>query len=344
MDRRRILLVVAVLVAALGSALVFLYTKGADTRAEEKFDTVEVLKATAVIAPGEKFEDAQAAGKLALQAVSQDSLLDGYQTTTDSLGGTVSLGTIYPGEQIISAKFGTSVAVQSSLADPGRQDGDLGQPHRPGAGRGLRQPGLRGRDLRHGTAKSIDPTGEAAGPELPFSRLLLERVTVLGVGTTTPVSTTTTDETGASTTEQLPRTLLTARRRPAQAQKVLFAQANGELAFGLLTDKSTVAPAPGDDRRQPLQVRRPCPSSLTPTRWSWSPCWRPCRPGPTASSPSTGSTPGSARTPTSTSSSSGPPSPTRSRSPPARCCAPPLRRSARSSPASTSTASCWPPP
>ena len=80
-------MVVAVLVAALGSALVFLYTKGADTRAEEKFDTVEVLKATAIIDPGETIEDAQAGGKLALQAVSQDSLLDGYQTTTDSLDG-----------------------------------------------------------------------------------------------------------------------------------------------------------------------------------------------------------------------------------------------------------------
>ena len=118
MDRRRILLVVAVLVAAVGSALVFLYTKGADTRAEEKFDTVEVLEATAVIAPGETFEDAQAAGKLALQAVSKDALLDGYQTTSDSLTGTVSLGTIYPGEQIISAKWGQSAAVGSALQIP----------------------------------------------------------------------------------------------------------------------------------------------------------------------------------------------------------------------------------
>src|SRR4051794_38748134 len=74
MDRRRILLVVAVLVAALGSALVFLYTKGADTRAEKKFDTVQVLEATAIINPGEKFEDAQTAGKLALKAVSGHSL------------------------------------------------------------------------------------------------------------------------------------------------------------------------------------------------------------------------------------------------------------------------------
>ena len=99
-------MVVAVLVAALGSALVFLYTKGADTRAEKKFDTTEVLEATAVINPGEKIEDAQAAGKLALKSVSQDALLDGYQTTTDPLAGSVALGTIFPGEQIIAAKWG----------------------------------------------------------------------------------------------------------------------------------------------------------------------------------------------------------------------------------------------
>ena len=237
MDRRRILLVVAVLVAAVGSALVFLYTKGADTRAEEKFDTVEVLEATAVIAPGETFEDAQAAGKLAMQPVSKDALLDGYQTTTDSLTGTVSLGTIYPGEQIISAKWGQSAAVPSALQIPDDQHGGVGQPHRPRPRGRLRQPGLRGRDLpdrhRRGDRHRRSP------------RLLLDRVTVLGVGSTTPVSTTTTDETGASTTEQLPRTLLTLSVDQKQAEKVLFAPGNGELAFGLLTDQSVVGSGPG---------------------------------------------------------------------------------------------------
>ena len=45
---------------------------------------------------------------------------------------------------------------------------------------------------------------------------------MLGVGSTTPVSTTTTDESGASTTEQLPRTLLTLSLTQAQTQKVLL--------------------------------------------------------------------------------------------------------------------------
>jgi pilus assembly protein CpaB len=231
MDRRRILLVVAVLVAAVGSALVFLYTKGADTRAEERFDTVEVLEATAVIAPGETFEDAQSAGKLALQSVSKDALLDGYQTTADSLSGTVSLGTIYPGEQIISAKWGASAVVQSSLQIP---DGLMAKSVN------LTDPGRVAGFVNPGSVVAVFYSGTDATTGVAFTRLLLPKVTVLGVGSTTPVSTTTTDETGASTTEQLPRTLITLALDQLQVEKTQWASTNGELSFALLTDKSTV--------------------------------------------------------------------------------------------------------
>lgn len=228
-------MVVAVLVAALGSALVFLYTKGADTRAEKKFDTVEVLKATAIINPGEKIEDAQTAGKLALTAVSQDSLLDGYQTTTDSLAGTVSLGTIYPGEQIISEKWGTSASVQSTLQIPDQS---------MAASVNLTDPARVAGFVNPGSDVAVFWTGVDLVSGLTMTKILLTRVTVLGVGSTTPVSTTTTDTSGASTTEQLPRTLLTLSLTQAQTQKVLLGAATGELAFGLLTENSQVADAP----------------------------------------------------------------------------------------------------
>ena len=78
-----------------------------------------------------------------------------------------------------------------------------------------------------------------------FTRMLLDRVTVIGVGSTTPVSTTTTDETGQQTTEELPRTLMTLAVDQKTAERVLFAAGNGELAFALLNEASTVAPAPG---------------------------------------------------------------------------------------------------
>src|SRR5688500_6302141 len=98
MNRRTILLLAAALVAALGTALVFLYVKGADNRAEERFDTVEVLRAVATIEQGESIDDAATSGKLALQPVARDSVLSNAQTDTEELSGLAATTTIYPGE------------------------------------------------------------------------------------------------------------------------------------------------------------------------------------------------------------------------------------------------------
>jgi pilus assembly protein CpaB len=233
MDRRRILLVAAVLVAALGAVMVFLYVQGADSRAEERFDTVEVLKATAIIEPGETIEDAQAAGKLAIAEVTQDQLLNGYQTNTDGIAGTKAMQTIYPGEQIVSDKFGAGVTASSALPIPDDKIAISVNLTDPSRVAGFVNPGSE-------VAIFLTGTDETDGSA--YSRLLLPRVSVLGVGNTTPVSTTTTDESGASTTEQLPRTLLTISVDQRQAEKVLYAQGNGELAFGLLTESSLVSP------------------------------------------------------------------------------------------------------
>jgi pilus assembly protein CpaB len=241
MDRRRILLVAAVLVAALGAVLVFLYVQGADSRAEQRFDTVDVLKATAVIEPGETIEDAQAAGKLTLAAVAQDELLNSYQTTTDGIAGTKAMQTIYPGEQIVADKFGTGVAASSALQIPEDKIAISVNLTDPARVAGFVNPGSEVAIFVSGTLEGVTTEGETASTAI--TRLLLPRVTVLGVGNTTPTTTTTTDETGASTTEQLPRTLLTISVNQREAEKVLYAAANGELAFGLLTEGSAVSPA-----------------------------------------------------------------------------------------------------
>ena len=78
-----------------------------------------------------------------------------------------------------------------------------------------------------------------------FTRMLLDRVTVIGVGSTTPVSTTTTDETGSRRPRQLPRTLITLAVDQKTGRAVLFASGNGELAFALLTDASDRRTGPG---------------------------------------------------------------------------------------------------
>ncbi len=114
MDRRRILLVVAVVVALVGTALVFLYVRGADQRAESRFDTVNVLQAVAPIEPGETIDDAAASGKLALQPIARDYLLPNYQTSVESLTGSVATQRILAGEQIVSDKFGGEVETATS--------------------------------------------------------------------------------------------------------------------------------------------------------------------------------------------------------------------------------------
>lgn len=235
MNRRTILLVVAVIVAMLGTALVFLYVRGADQRAEERFDTVDVLTAVATIEPGETIDDAAANGKLAMEAVAQDDLLPNYQTSLESLSGSVATTTVYAGEQIISDKFGTEVESTSALSIPKGMMAISVNLTDPARVAGFVSPGSKVAVFLNGT----DPSGQT------YTRLLLEEVEVIAVGSTSTTQTTTTTPEGTQTTEELPKTLLTLALKQEDAEKVLFGQTNGELAFGLLTDDSQVNPGPG---------------------------------------------------------------------------------------------------
>ncbi|MCW2798184.1 Flp pilus assembly protein CpaB [Nocardioides sp.] len=239
MDRRKILLIAAAVVAALGAVLVFAYVRGADDRAAQKFDTVDVLEATQIINRGETIDDALTNGKIAVKAVGSDQVLATAQKTTDALAGTVALVPIYPGEQIITEKFGTAAA-SSAVSDLTIPDGELA------ISVNLTDPARVAGFVNPGSDVGVYLNGIDAATGQPFTRLLLARVSVLGVGSTTPVTTTTTDQgTGAATTEQLPKTLLTLALTPAQAQRVLYAQTNGELAVALLTDKTELKPGKG---------------------------------------------------------------------------------------------------
>lgn len=237
MDRRRILLIVAVIVALLGTALVFLYVRGADQRAEDRFDTVDVLRAVAPIQAGESIDDAAASGKLALQPVPQDYLLPGYQTTTENLSGQVATTQILPGEQIIADKFSAEAQVQGTTSLPLPQGMlaiavSLSDTARVA---GFIDPGTNVAIFHNGT----DPSGQ------PYSRLLLEEVQVLAVGSTTTTQTTTTTPEGTQTTEQLPSTILTLALDQKDAERVQLAVGSGELVFAVTNEDTDVAPGPG---------------------------------------------------------------------------------------------------
>ncbi|WP_310963161.1 Flp pilus assembly protein CpaB [Nocardioides terrisoli] len=235
MDRRKVLLATAAVIAVLGTLLVFLYVRGADNRAAQQYDAVKVLRAVKQIDPGETVAAAQAAGKIELGSVPQGQVLPGALTDLSAVSNQVANTTIYPGEQIISTKFGATgsgttltipkgkMAVSVNLTDPARVAGFVNP----------------------GDEVAIYMQGAGLGTAGPFSRLLLPKVEVIGVGTTTVVSTTKTDSSGAQTTEQLPRTLITLALDQAESEKVLFASGNGELALGLLNKDSKVHPDRG---------------------------------------------------------------------------------------------------
>ena len=244
MGRRTVLLIVAALIAAVGTSLVFLYVRGVDARAAQEYDAVQVLKAVKIISPGETLADAQAAGKIEMGTVSKGQVLDGATTTIGAMGDRVALTTVYPKEQIVTSKFG-SPGEQQTLTIPAGKMAISVQLTDPARVAGFVSPGAQVAIFINAEPEALN-TQTGASTKLPkFTRLLLPRVQVIGVGDTSIVPTTTTNEKGTQTTEQIPRTLLTLAVDQDEAERVLFGAKNGELAFGLLTDKSTVKPGPG---------------------------------------------------------------------------------------------------
>jgi pilus assembly protein CpaB len=254
MDRRRLLLILAVFVAVIGTALVFLYVKGADSRANNQYDNVSVLKATANIAAGETYDSALSAGKMSLQPVPKNQLIEGYQTTTTALKGKISSGQIYAGQQIIAAQWGDGsnvaattnlpipkgmVAISVQLSDPDRVAGNVYAGSRVAS------------FVTHSGGKDhptpIPTTGK--GDE---TSLMLPNVLVLNVGDPAQSTSTTTATDGTSTTETLPKTLLTLAVDQSEAQKIILASKLGpeNVTFALLTDSSKVAKGPGTQLQQ----------------------------------------------------------------------------------------------
>jgi len=214
--------------------MVFLYVRGADSRAKEAQAPVQVLKAIAQINPGETLDAAQAAGKVSLGEVPREQVLPGAQNSIDAMGTMVALSAIYPNEQIIAAKFGSpgdqdtltlpngKIAISVTVSDTGRVAGFV----------------VPGDDV------AIFMNGQI-GPGKNGVRLLLPKVEVIAVGATTVISTTTTSTQGAQTTEQLPKTLFTFAVDQDEAEKIMLATTTGELSFGYLNEESNVQAGPG---------------------------------------------------------------------------------------------------
>lgn len=242
MDRRRLMLVVAAVIAALGVALVFVYARGADARAAEKFDTVEVLIANQQVNPGESFDDALESGKIELADVAHAQLLEGADDESDPYTGKVALTTIYPKEQLVPVKFGGADEVEAAATLP-IPEGKIA------ISIAVEDAARVGYFIRPGAEVAVISTIIDRTTQAPIvTRTLLDRVTVLAAGETSAIDDAPSSEDGEeSGADEGIKQLLTIAVSQRQAEKVRFAEKAGELSAALLNDGSSVEPDKGVD-------------------------------------------------------------------------------------------------
>ena len=246
MARRSVLLVVALVIALVGTMLIVLYVRGIDARATKGQELVEVLVATEPIEAGESVSAAKEAGKFDTKEVRRDDRVEGALGSTTAINDLVALSTVYPGEQILANRFGSlgdsetlvipddKIAMSVELTDFERVAGFVNPGSEVAIFNTVHVGGHQGQPNPEDGPLGLDQR----------TQLLLTRVMVIGVGTTTVSARTTTTEDGA-VTEEVPRTILTVAVSQADAEKLIWADRYGDLNFALLTEKSETSQKPG---------------------------------------------------------------------------------------------------
>lgn len=227
MAGRVALLVAAVVVAGIGAVLVVLYASQADERARAALEPRSVLVVQQPVVAGATPRQAMEAGALQLEDVPGDAVVDGAFSDIAEVADLVITTDLHPGEQLIRAKLGSTADI-----DP------LGIPDGRIASSFLFEDSER-------VANFLSPGSEVAvfltrpTPQGPTTRLLLERVEVLGVGGTP------TNPGAVQPSSEVDRALLTLSLDQQQAERLILGQTVGELYLGLRTDTSQVGPDQG---------------------------------------------------------------------------------------------------
>lgn len=232
MKRKMILLVAAVAIAALGSTMVLAYVRShTGTEASGSHSaaagTVKVLTATSMISTGESAGQAQSEGKFALTSIPASNVVPGAITSIDSMNNMVALAPIYPGEQILTAMFGSTAASETALPVPNGKMAISVELTDPGRVAGFVTPGSHvAIFLSYGATSAGSDGGD-------WARSLVQNAEVLAVGPTSILSGSSSSSTPADNSD-VDATILTVALNEYQADQVLWGADRGTLSFGLL--------------------------------------------------------------------------------------------------------------
>jgi len=236
MERRTLLLIASILVAALGTALIWLYVQGADQRARssQELVTVYVLPQDADAgASGAALRKTVVAKRFSRESVAALDLL----TDLDQLDKQRAKQRISAGLPLLTSQFDATGAAPVSPAQPDptkvAMSVQLGDPQRAA---GLLKPGSR--IVVYAVQKPIVSNGSLQ------ALVLLEDVKVLAAEGATVGATPVPTQRQNSGTPALPKALVTLELTPLDAGRVALTQSQGapvgELYFALRGDKVQV--------------------------------------------------------------------------------------------------------
>lgn len=259
--KRLLVVLLAVVLAVVGSVAVLAYARTADERALAGQEAVEVYVSTREVPAGTTAKDAVDRGLLQTALVAAKGVPDGALTeVTDDMSTQVAMSDIAPGEIILARRFGVQtsgtialvvpegmVAVTVQLSDPGR----VGPFLRPGSEIAVYNT-FTARDAEEGDYTPLG-TGLSGGDEgaVNATRVLLPKAEVLGVGDATLQSGTTQEqeEDAARQEEQVPVALVTLAVTPVDAQRLVHAAQTGILYAALLGSGAEIPAGAVEDRQ-----------------------------------------------------------------------------------------------
>jgi pilus assembly protein CpaB len=228
MGRRSILLISALAVAALGTALVFVYANQARTAGLAAAEPVQVLVASDTIAAGTSGSSLVEAGSVELQTLPSAAVPANALSDLQPVSGLFTASVIYPGQVLLAPMF-TSPDAVTALSLP---EGTMG------VSVSLEDPNRVAGFVTPGSEVAVFATVQTDGNWQ--TNVLLDRVKVVAVGPSTVATRTQSTEDGTNT-EEIPTAILTLAVSEEQAKRLVFADSEGSLHFALLDPSSQVS-------------------------------------------------------------------------------------------------------
>ena len=230
MGRRTLLLIASILIAAVGTGLVAVYVRGADTRAREGTTQVTVYFAAKLIPVGTKGSALNGGDSLQPRTVALNSVPGDAVSSPEQVANEVTAVPIVQGAPLQKSMFSTSGISPASQSAP--------SPGRIGASFELTDPQRVANMLQPGMMVTVYnvPKDGKVGVAVP-------RVKVLQIGTE-QVGSSASPGSAASraanpNADQVPRTILTFDLKPQDELVLLKYKRDGELALGLPGDQTS---------------------------------------------------------------------------------------------------------